>query len=218
MLAPAVIAVLVCYAPAATWADYVLVLKNGRRITVQSYRETGSTIQVNGLGGEVGIAKDQVKAILKAPEADRADVNAAEPDRSPPAPSTRSLRDAGTRPAEPSVAPRTPQANDPVSPDEEASDHKRLAEIQQQLDAANRRYLTATQGGGAAAGATKEGYRALTADLMSRLKSRRGAADSEYEPQEKELRDLRAEIERLQSERDDLISRIKSKPAGTGLP
>ena len=34
------------------WADYTLVLKNGRRITVQSYREEGRMIKFRGLGGD----------------------------------------------------------------------------------------------------------------------------------------------------------------------
>ena len=47
-------------------AEYVLVLKNGRQITVQSYREEGSMIKFQGFGGEIGIAKDQLQAIQKS--------------------------------------------------------------------------------------------------------------------------------------------------------
>lgn len=49
-------------------ADYTLVLKNGRRITVESYREEGGMIKFYGLGGEIGISKDQIQSILKAGE------------------------------------------------------------------------------------------------------------------------------------------------------
>ena len=45
-------------------------LKNGRQITVQSYREEGSMIKFTGLGGEIGISKDQVQTI-RAEEGDR---------------------------------------------------------------------------------------------------------------------------------------------------
>jgi hypothetical protein len=45
------------------FADYRLVLKNGRQITVQSYREEAGMIKFSGLGGEIGIAKDQIEAI-----------------------------------------------------------------------------------------------------------------------------------------------------------
>ena len=47
-------------------ADYTLVLKNGRRITVQSYREEGRMIKFHGLGGDIGISKDQIQSIEKA--------------------------------------------------------------------------------------------------------------------------------------------------------
>ncbi len=48
------------------WADYTLILKNGRRITVQSYREEGRMIKFRSLGGEIGISKDQIQSIQKA--------------------------------------------------------------------------------------------------------------------------------------------------------
>ena len=47
-------------------ADYTLVLKNGRRITVQTYREEGRMIKFHGLGGDIGISKDQIQSIQKA--------------------------------------------------------------------------------------------------------------------------------------------------------
>jgi hypothetical protein len=47
--------------PAA--AEYTLILKNGRRITVESYREESGVIKFGGLGGEIGIAKDQIQSI-----------------------------------------------------------------------------------------------------------------------------------------------------------
>jgi hypothetical protein len=47
-------------------ADYTLLLKNGRRITVQSYREEGGIVKFRGLGGEIGIRKDQIQSIEKA--------------------------------------------------------------------------------------------------------------------------------------------------------
>jgi hypothetical protein len=46
-------------------AEYVLVLKNGRQISVQNYREEGSMIKFQGFGGEIGIAKDQLQTIRK---------------------------------------------------------------------------------------------------------------------------------------------------------
>src|SRR5438094_8284422 len=52
------------------FADYTLILKNGRRITVQSYREEGGTIKFQRLCGEIGIEKNQIQAIRKGGEAD----------------------------------------------------------------------------------------------------------------------------------------------------
>ena len=56
---------LLLYAAASAHADYVLVLKNGRQITVQSYREEGSMIKFTGLGGEIGISKEQIETVRK---------------------------------------------------------------------------------------------------------------------------------------------------------
>jgi len=53
-------------ATAIVFADYTVVLKNGRRMTVQSYREEGETIKVPALGGELGIPKEQIETILNA--------------------------------------------------------------------------------------------------------------------------------------------------------
>jgi hypothetical protein len=52
---------------------------------------------------------------------------------------------------------------------------------------------------------------------MSRLKDRRGAPPSEYETQEKELSDLRTQIDKLQKERNALVEEMKSKNIPTGL-
>jgi hypothetical protein len=43
------------YLAAPALADHTIVLKNGRRMTVQSYREEGPTIKVPALCGELGI-------------------------------------------------------------------------------------------------------------------------------------------------------------------
>jgi hypothetical protein len=58
------VALLCCSAPPAG-AEYTLILKNGRRITVPSYREDEGVIRFNGLGGEIGIRKEQIQAIRR---------------------------------------------------------------------------------------------------------------------------------------------------------
>jgi len=59
--------------PAA--ADYTLILKNGRRITVQSYREEKGVIKFGGFSGEIGISKDQIQSIRQGDAATAGDLN-----------------------------------------------------------------------------------------------------------------------------------------------
>lgn len=196
-------------------ADYTLVLKNGRAITVQSYREEGKMIKFYGLGGEIGLSKDQIKSIRKTGEGERQDLSLPAPavassrsiDVSQP--SSNTPRVESRESTGPEQTPREDAANEALE------QQKRLKEITEQLEIAKQRYLNATQGGGTSANATPAGYRALTADLMSRLKEKRGASDSEYEPQEREIRDLRNVIDKLQKERDALVQEIKAKSSTT---
>src|SRR5258708_19999713 len=52
-------------------AQYLLVLKNGRQIHVQSYRDDGSMIKFSGLVGKIAITKDQVQTIPPPQKANR---------------------------------------------------------------------------------------------------------------------------------------------------
>src|SRR5438874_13382368 len=65
-------------------AQYVLILKNGRQISVQSYREEGSMIKFSGLGGEIAISKEQVQTIRRAGEGDQLGPPSLAVDRLPP--------------------------------------------------------------------------------------------------------------------------------------
>ena len=56
-------------------ADYTLILKNGRRITVPSYREEQGVIKFGGFGGEIGISKDQIQSIRQGDAATPGDLN-----------------------------------------------------------------------------------------------------------------------------------------------
>jgi hypothetical protein len=56
---------LLCGSAIAARAEYTLILKNGRRIAVQSYREENGLVKFNGLGGEIGIRKEQIETISK---------------------------------------------------------------------------------------------------------------------------------------------------------
>jgi len=208
-------------------AQHVIVLKNGRHITVQSYREEGAMIKFAGLGGEIGIPKDQVKAILKPGQTDR-------PGLSLPAMESAS-RQAPSHPPKPSSA--EPPGASPAPPEEYLPDaeevksyQKRLAELTRALEEAREKYFNATQGGGTASNLSKEGIRAWAADFASRIHDSQkvpgggGPASTpptppyapNYTPREKELSELRNQIDALQKERAALLEEMERKNIPTG--
>jgi hypothetical protein len=213
-------------------AQHVIVLKNGRQITVQSYREEGSMIKVVGLGGEFGIPKDQIQAILKPGQADRArpglSISEMEASSRQSAPAPQKPTPSST----PDITqPPSPAETKPLADPEDIKEYqKRLAEVTQNLEAAKEKYFTATQGGGTAANLSKEGIRAWTMDFASRIHDSQkvpgGGGPSStppthpyapnYTAKEKELSDLRTQIDGLQKERAALIEEMKSKNIPTG--
>lgn len=221
------IAILTCL---AAWvglanAQYVVVLKNGRQLTVQSYREEGSTVKIQGLGGELGIPKEQIQSISKSGRTDRPGLNVNElekPSRSAPAAAKPTASTPGSGP---SIGSGSTDAGSGVSADDEREYRRRLAEVTQRLESARKRYFEATQGGGTGSNVNKDGLRAWTMDFASRIHDSQkvpggGGPPSTppaqpYAPQytrtEKELSDLRFEIDRLEKERNDLIQEMKSK-------
>lgn len=208
-------------------AQYVLVLKNGRQITVKSYREEGSMIKFSGLGGEIGLPKDQIKAILKPGQTDRPGLSISELDAQP-LPQGATAPQKPPPPARSEAGPRPPESAEtrPLADADEAKEYqKRLAEVTQKLEIANREYFDATQGGGAASNVSKEGLLSWAADFGSRIRDSQkvpgggGASDTPpmppyapvYTPKEKQLSDMRSQIDRLQKEREALIEEMKSK-------
>jgi len=117
-------------------ADYTLVLKNGRRITVQSYREEGRMIKFNGLGGEIGITKDQIQSIQKSGGAGPDGLTLSTPGSAAASPEPQSA----PQPAERSLSPEEERAK------EEREYQQRLSEIDTQLKDAWDRYSLATRG------------------------------------------------------------------------
>lgn len=220
------------FAPGA-FADYTLVLKNGRRITAQSYREEGSTIKIHGLGGEFGIPKDQIQTILKGEQTEQRGLSISDlevssrqtqtPAQKPSVPPARDTKDASA----------SNEKKPAVETNEEQEYQKRLAEVTQKLETAKRQYLDATQGGGTASNVSKQGFSGWVADIGSRIRDSQnvpggggpastppmqGYESPVYTPKEKELSDLRRQIDSLQKERDDLIEEMKSKNIPTGIP
>jgi len=53
---------------APLFADYTLILKNGRTITVKAYREEGGMIIFTSHGGKIRIAREEVESIIPAVE------------------------------------------------------------------------------------------------------------------------------------------------------
>jgi hypothetical protein len=208
-----------CYSAGAAQAQSILVLKNGRQITVQSYREEGSMIKFTGLGGEIAIPKEQIETIQKVGQVDR------------PGLSITEMESAARRttPAAPqkSTPPPASSGETKVGPDQdEAKEYqKKLADVTFKLETAKQDYFTATQGGGTANNVSKDGLRSWAMDLASRIHDSQkvaggGGASStpptypyapNYTAKEKELSDLRSRVDSLQKERDSLIQEMKSK-------
>lgn len=221
------LATVVCIAAWAGLADaqYVVVLKNGRQLTVQSYREEGSTVKIQGLGGELGIPKEQIQSITKSGQTDGPGLNISNLEsagRSAPAAAKPTARAPASGP---SVGSGSTDADSGANAKEEREYRRRLAEVTQQLESARKRYFEATQGGSTGSNVNKDGLRAWTMDFASRIHDSQkvpggggppGTPPAQpYAPQytrtEKELSDLRIEIDRLEKERNDLIQEMKSK-------
>lgn len=129
-----------CCGAGAASADYTIVLANGRRIVVQSYREEGGMIKFRGLGGEIGIGKDQIRSIQKVGEAEPGGLDLSAPG-----------------PAATSVAPRTEgapkrqAAEGTLSAEEKKAREEReyqqkLSEITKRLKEVEGRYLESVRG------------------------------------------------------------------------
>jgi hypothetical protein len=170
--------------PALLLAQYTLVLKNGRRITVQAYREEGQMIKVYGIGGEIGIPRDEVQSILRAGEGDARglDLRGGEElqggtTESGPEEQKPTGRAPGSQPR--SEGSGTSPSRDPLSGSadqkakEEETYRRKVEEVTEQLKAAEDNYLSTTRGTSSPDPMllqTDEAIRARNDDLNSRLK------------------------------------------------
>jgi hypothetical protein len=190
------------------WAESTLVLKNGRRIVVQSYREEGGMVKFQGLGGEIGIAKDQVRTILKDGEADSADfivpkrddlAEAAGAERPPVSPAPEKT---GAGPQDIPPADRSAQ---------EARDYQiQLRALTEEIESLKRRYVLAARGYGSEGQApdSNEVLKAWTLEFSSRLKDSVKQPAAGYTAKEKELSDLREQIQSLEKKRERLLQEM----------
>ena len=235
----AIAAIGVSLAVAPAFADYVLILKNGRRITVQSYREEGGMIKFYGLGGEIGISKDQIQAIRKAGEQEPTKPGVARPE-------PEIILKTQEPTAEPEkVSPPGP-AVQPTSPEETAQEQRareekeyrqRVEKITGEIRQLRARYAAQTTGVvGPEPGffTSEEAFRRHQEDLLSRLRDAQNRAQGletgsgaktpplslnappAYTEKQKELSDLRNEIIRLENERRLLIEEMQQKGFATG--
>lgn len=227
------------------FADYTLILTNGRRITVQSYREEGQMIKFQGLGGEIGISKDQIQAIRKLGEAEAQGLNL-----SAPGPASDASQD---------MTDRSQAAGGSLSPEEQRAKEEKeyqqkLSELTSQLKATRDRYSQAIRGTISPEPsqlATEEQTRVIKEDVISRF---RDAASNPSEPApvklltpspftslpptiveerpparaptrvdnlpdsetQKELSELRNQAIQLENERQRLIDEARQKNLSTG--
>lgn len=218
------------YLAPPTFADYTIVLKNGRRVTVQNYREEGAAIKVPALGGELGIPKEQIQAILKADQTTGQGLNVSDltstkretqSEQKPTSPSSPDSKNGAARVDETAAA----------NAEEVEQYRQRLADVTQKLELARQQYYKATQGGGTGTNASNEGLKAWAMDLASRIHDSQkapggGGAKStppsppyapNYTAKEKEFSNLRTQVDALQSERDKLINEMNSRNIPTGL-
>jgi hypothetical protein len=225
-------------------AEYVLVLKNGRQITVQSYREEDSMIKFQGFGGEIGIAKDQLQTIRKIGTEGPLGLNVMAPAR-PLASSS------------PETAPPKPEAaaaEESGGSEEEGEYLQKLSELTERIKDAQDRYSQAVRGTTSSEPTlltSEEQLRARTDDIISRaLDAQYKPSDPAgtklvtpspfsslpptiteispasaappsptvnlppYTPRQKELSDLRSQALQLEREREKLIEEIKQKKIG----
>jgi len=220
-------------------AQYVLVLKNGRQISAQSYREEGSMVKIFGLGGEISIGKDQVQTIRRAGEGDRSSAtnlgaDQPQPAKTEPVPPT-TAQPADTKSAAPPPAPaETPAAKRAA---EEKAYQQKVKELTAQLQELREQYALRTRGNSGTEPqffTSAEAFKGHQEDLLSRLRDAqfraqglpRGSASQSppfsldappaYSEKQKELSDLRSRIGQVETDRQKLIDEMKAKNFDTG--
>ena len=124
--------------PIPATAEYTLILKNGRQITVQSYREENGVIRFGGLGGEIGISKDQIQSIRQGASVTPADLDLTRGE-------TLTKPGADTSPAQEGSVGKAPTPNDERIREEKEYQNK-LNTLNEQLKAAQDRYSETIRG------------------------------------------------------------------------
>jgi len=220
-------------------AQYVMILKNGRAITVQSYREEGSMVKFFGLGGEISISKDQIQTIRRADETDRNSPTSFSTDQVRPTP-TPQPSEPTSKPADMKLTPPAPKPAEPPADkraeEEKAYQHK-VKELTTTLRQLREQYAVLTRGNTGSEPqlfTTEEAFKGHQDDLLSRLRDAQyraqglatGSASQSppfaldpppaYTEKQKVLSDLRSRISEIESQREKLIEEMKAKNFDTG--
>jgi hypothetical protein len=151
--------------PTLLFADYIIVLKNGRQLTVPNYREEGAMIKFTGFGGEIGIDKSQVQTIRKADPGESSGLNVGNIERARP------LRSTETRPE--SSVPEEASSTPAERAREEQAYQQNLSELSQRLKEVRDRYSEAireTTSSEPSQLVTEDQRKARQDDVISRFK------------------------------------------------
>jgi hypothetical protein len=220
------------------FADYTIVLKNGRRFNVQNFREEAGIVKLHGFGGEISIPKDQIQTIKPAVGA-KSSTEA--PLRSAPVtvpedrvPALERTNTASQMPAD-NASSEEKEITKPNVTEEEAY-RQRIKKIDDQLKELRGRYAAETRGNTGVEPflfTTEEAFRGHQEDLLSRLRDAQykaqglpsgGEAQSPpfstnpppaYTEKEKLLSDLRKQITELENERERVIAEMKRNDMDT---
>lgn len=220
-------------------AQHVIVLKNGRQLTVESYRTEGSMIKFRGLGGDIAISKDQVQSIRKAGEADRTGQPGLALDRLAE-PAAQAPPVTASKPTAATPTPKAPKPEERLAiqrAEEEEAYLKKLKAVTEELRQARDQYSLATTGNKGPEPyffTTEEAFKGHQEDLLSRLRDAQNRAQGletgsaaksppfaldpppAYSNKQKELSDMRSRMNQLEEERQRLIDEMKAKNFDAG--
>ena len=212
------------------FADYTVELKNGRRITVKGYREENQTIIVQGMGGEFGIAKDQIKSITKNRRRQERGIVLPDYER-PTTPISNMPNELEEKEGSDSEKTATKPTPGKVEVNEEEQAYRReIRQLNVELKTLSDQYLLLTRGKSGPEPSLLEGKAAIqarTADLQSRRKDAQHTPGAQgpntgigprvhvplpsYSAEEKKISEMRRRILQLKDKRDRLTQEMINK-------
>jgi uncharacterized coiled-coil protein SlyX len=153
------------------WADYTVVLKNGRRLTIENYREDAGVIRFRGLGGEIAIPRDQIESIQ---DTGSGATGFSVPTRSEP-PTAQPSQPTLNPNLAPKLVEQAPgkQKTDEARAREEKEYQEKLKALTEKLKQLREQYAAATRGNTGSEPnlfTSEEAFRGHQQDLLSRLK------------------------------------------------